>query len=53
VADPERELIQGSPAIATLLVALGGALAGRVMAGGTALTRIARRAGSRRPDGTG
>ena len=41
--DPERAMTEGSPALATLILALGGALAGRALVGRAVLTRIVRR----------
>ena len=43
--DPERALSEGSPALVTLILTLGGALAGRALVGRTLLSKAVRRAG--------
>jgi hypothetical protein len=41
--DRERAMTEGSPALATLVLALAGALAGRALVGRVVLTRLIRR----------
>jgi hypothetical protein len=41
--DPDRAMSHGSPALAALIVSLGGALAGRALAGRTVLAWVVRR----------
>lgn len=41
--DPERAMTEGSPALAALILALGGAIAGRALIGRAVLTRVVRR----------
>jgi len=44
--DPERAMMEGSPALATLILALGGAIAGRTLLGRVVLGRVVRRSGT-------
>ena len=41
--DPERAMMQGSPELAMLILALGGAIAGRTLLGRVVLGRVVRR----------
>ena len=41
--DPDRAMTDGSPALATLILALGGAIAGRALVGRAVLARVVRR----------
>jgi hypothetical protein len=43
--DRERAMTEGSPALATLILALGAAVAGRTLMGRIVLTRMIRRRG--------
>jgi hypothetical protein len=49
-ADRERAMSAGSPALVGLVLALGGAVVGRTLAGRMVLVRIIRRRGHRDPD---
>jgi len=41
--DRERAMTEGSPALATLILALGGVIAGRALVGRAVLARVVRR----------
>lgn len=43
----DQAMSEGSPALATLILALGGALVGRALVGRTVLARAMRREGGR------
>lgn len=51
-ADPERAMTEGSPALATLILALGGAIAGRALVGRAVLARVVRRGARRETEET-